>query len=211
MLIEIAHPAGALPAADRDLLVRRILDVTLDPNHAPEETMRRARAMTHVTFRELHDWRTGDGPLDPDAAPPLLVTVTVPAAWREETARHLTGVVRAAVNRLDTTHGRQRRGGHLWVNVLGVPDGSIGLNGKASTADDVLAYLTEDYRAARAAGTAEPVPDGMLVDPVCGMLVRPGKAAITLDHDGATVGFCALGCRDAYARMHELEVGSITI
>lgn len=206
MLFEVAHPAGAFTAEDRDLLVRRIFDVALDDDHAPEETMRRARAMWHIGFRELHGWRTGDGPPAPDAAPPVIVTITVPEAWRAEVSRHMIGLVRAAVKRLDTTRGWARRDGDLWVNVLGVPDGSIGVDGKASTAEDVVVAMTEDYRAARAAGTAAPVPEGTLVDPMCGMLVRPGKGAITLDHDGATVGFCALGCRDAYVRMHDLEV-----
>jgi putative ABC transport system ATP-binding protein len=41
-------------------------------------------------------------------------------------------------------------------------------------------------------------------DPVCGMLVEPERA-VTLEAAGATLFFCAAGCRDEYAREH-LEV-----
>lgn len=207
ILIEIAHPAGAFTEQDRDLLAGRVRDALLAVEHAPEETMRRARAMTHVAFRELHGWHTGDGPLAPGSTPPVLLTITVPEAWRAEISRHAISVLRAAVHRLDRVRGWKRRGGDLWVTVHGVPDGSIGLNGKASTADDVLAYMTEEFRAAQAAGHAQPIPAGMLLDPICGMLVRPGRGSITLDHGGNTVGFCSLGCRDAYAGEHGLGVG----
>jgi len=131
ILVEIAHPAGAFTAQDRDGLAGRVRDAFLTGERAPEETMRRARAMTHIAFCELHGWHTGDGPLDPDAVPPVIVTVTVPETWRAETSRHMISVVRSAVHRLDSTRGWERRGGDLWVTVKGVLDGSIGLNGKA--------------------------------------------------------------------------------
>jgi YHS domain-containing protein len=85
----------------------------------------------------------------------------------------------------------------VWINVVGVADGSIGLNGKATTAAGVVNYMTEEYRAAPRVPVE--VPDGVVIDPICGMRVRLGPRAITLDHDGTTVGFCATGCRDAYA------------
>lgn len=135
------------------------------------------------------------------------MTITVPEAWRDEVARHTIGTVRAAVRYLDAVRGRVRSSGSLWVNVHGVPDGNIGLDGKSSTADDVLAAMTADYRAAQEAGTVSSAPDGMLVDPVCGMFVRPGEGAVTLERDGATVGFCAYACRDAYARSHRIDIG----
>lgn len=61
ILVEIAHPAGMVTDEDRDLVAWRILDVLLDASHAPEETMRSARAMTHLAFRELEGWHTGNG------------------------------------------------------------------------------------------------------------------------------------------------------
>ena len=86
----------------------------------------------------------------------------------------------------------------MWVNVVGIADGSIGLNGKATTAAGVVNYMTEEYRAAAHAETD--LPYGVVIDPICGMQVRLGPSAITLDHDGTTIGFCAAGCRDAYAQ-----------
>lgn len=204
ILIEISHPAGCLTEADHQAIVDKIRSVALTDDHAPPETMRRARQMTHLSFRELTDWHTGDGPADPASAPPVIASVTVPQAWQEEVERPMIGMVRAAIRRVDTEHGWTRDPGSLWVIVHGVPDGSIGMDGKSSTADDVLHALTADYQAAVRAGREEPVPDGRLVDPMCGMLVRRGPRAITIEHKGETIGFCALGCRDAYVRQHSL-------
>lgn len=204
-LIEIAHPVGALDEQGRELLADRILDPLLGSGHAPEETMARAVLATHVAFRELHTWRTGAGAPDPAAAPPMIVTITVAEQWRDaEFARHMIGIVRAAVNKLDRDNGWERGLGSLWVRVDGVPDGCIGLDGKAVTAAGILDFLTEVYRQATADGVATPVPDGKLLDPICGMLVTDTPSAITVVHDGTRVGFCADACRDAYVREHEL-------
>jgi YHS domain-containing protein len=48
----------------------------------------------------------------------------------------------------------------------------------------------------------EGLPDGGVIDPVCGMRVHLGPHAITLQHDGRTIGFCATGCREVYAADH---------
>src|SRR5690606_32165631 len=101
--------------------------------------------------------------------------------------------------------GWQRPVGALWINLAGVVDGGIGLDGKQATADDVLAVLTEEFRAGHDAGEVD-LPDGVVVDPMCGMRVKLDTTAITLAHDGATLGFCARGCRDAYARRQGIPV-----
>ncbi|WP_031465050.1 hypothetical protein [Sciscionella sediminilitoris] len=204
-LIEIAYPAGALTETERDTIAASITELITAAEQAPEATMRRARRMTHIAFRELHGWHTGDGPVHPGAAPPVLASITVPEAWRAETARHTMGAVRSAITGVDRVRGWTREGGDLWINVFGVAEGSIGLNGKAADADAVLAYMTEEFRALAESGELGPVPDGKLLDPVCGMLVHHGKGTILLDHDGVTLGFCAQSCRDAYAREHGLS------
>ena len=130
----------------------------------------------------------------------MIITLTVPEAWREEAARTFIGFVRTAVRRLDDDRGWQRERASLWVRVDGVPDGSIGLDGRPATADDVLDFLTEEFREALANGTAATPPDGKLIDPICGMTVRDGKGAVILEHRGDRWGFCSLGCRDAYVR-----------
>lgn len=60
--------------------------------------------------------------------------------------------------------------------------------------------MTEEYRSATP--ESSDLPDGMVLDPICGMRVRLGPRPITLDHDGTTVGFCWTGCRSAYAQAH---------
>jgi hypothetical protein len=205
-LIEIAAPRDALSETDRRDLAGAICEVLVGDQHSvPEETLRRARAMTHVSFRENDGWTTGDGPWTPGQAPPLIATFTVPEAWRAEMSRTAIGAVRRAVNRLDRAHGWQRPHGHLWVNVVGVADASIGMDGRPATADDVVGSMTEEFRARSEPDGAE-LPEGVAIDPMCGMRVRLGPSAITLDHDGETKAFCAAACRAAYARQHGLPV-----
>lgn len=205
-LIEIAHPRDALTDDDRRALAGDVCDVLVGAQDGvAEETMRRARAMTHVGFRELDSWTTGDGPWNPGEAPPLWVTFTVPEAWRSEMSRTAIGAVRRGVRRLDDTHDWKRSMGSLWINVVGILDGSIGMDGKPGTADEVVAHMTEEFRAGFDPDDAE-VAEGIVIDPMCGMHVRLGRDAIVLEHDGRTVGFCAVACRKAYAREHGLPV-----
>jgi YHS domain-containing protein/phenylpyruvate tautomerase PptA (4-oxalocrotonate tautomerase family) len=207
-LVEIRCPTGALDAEDRarlaaDITAGLVGDAVED--EVPAETLGRARAMTHLGFRELDGWTTGDGPWRPDTPPPLWLTMTVPETWRDEISRHLTGWLRRAVRRLDARHGWERPIGGLWINITGVHDGSIGLDGKASTADDVVAVMSEEFRARYDAGEVD-LPDGVVIDPMCGMRVTLGPRAVTLEHDGTTWGFCAQSCRDAYARREGVPV-----
>lgn len=202
-LIEIRHPAGSLSPDDQAAMAAEIVTgLTGDTGDdtVPESTLRRARAMTHVAFTEHSGWHTGDGSWGaPRDVPPLWITVTVPEAWRDEMARHEMGWLRRAVRRVDADHGWQRPDGWLWITMIGVADGSIGLNGKASTADQVVAELSREFRADLDAGKID-VPEGMLLDPMCGMLVKDTPRAITLEHDGTRYGFCAHSCRDAFVR-----------
>lgn len=201
-LIEIRCPVGALDGEDRAGLAGDITAGLVGdeiPVEVPEETMWRARAMTHVGFLALNGWTTGDGPWQPGVTPPLWITMTVPDRWRDETARHAIGWLRRAVRRLDARHGWERSVGDLWINLVGIADGSIGLDGRPATADDVLATMTAEFRARTDAGDVD-LPDGTVIDPICGMRVKLGKGAITVEDDGVTVGFCAQACRDAYVR-----------
>lgn len=204
-LIEITHPAGALDDASRAEVAEQIVTGLFGMEQIPPETLRRARRMSHVLFHEAIGWATGDGQLPAQAPPPYLVTITVPEAWRDEMSRHGIGVVRSALLRQDARRSLTRDGGDVWINVVGIADGSIGLNGKPTTAAGVVNYMTEEYRAA--SRTTTDLPDGVVIDPICGMRVRLGRDAITLDHDGTTVGFCAIGCRDAYAENEGIAVG----
>ena len=95
---------------------------------------------------------------------------------------------------------RSRAVGH-WV------PGSLGLEGRPATGDDVPAFLTEEFRAEEfravwESDTSPPVPEGRLSDPICGMTVVDGKNSLVMEDDGRRLGFCSQGCRDAYAREH---------
>jgi YHS domain-containing protein len=205
-LIEIACPRGALTDDDRKELAGDICQLLVGAEEGvAAETMRRARAMTHVGFRELDGWTTGDGPWAAGDVPPLWITLTVPEAWRAEMSRTAIGTVRRGVRRLDASHGWQRPEGHLWINVVGIADGSIGMDGRPGTADEVVGRMTAEYQAQDDAANAD-LPEGVTVDPMCGMHVRLGRGAVTLEHEGRTMGFCAKSCRAAYARRHGLPV-----
>lgn len=207
-LIEIRYPRQALPEEDRRMLATEITN-SIAGGHgdavAPEETMRRARRMMHVAFVAVDDWHDGDGPWRV-GAPPLWMTLTVPESWRSEISSTMDDMLRRAVRTVDARHEWVRTGPDLWINVVGIEDGSIGLDGKASTADDLVAYMTEEFRAKGSDGAN--VPDGFVIDPMCGMFVKLGPRAITLEHEGATLGFCAEACRATYARREGISLAS---
>jgi YHS domain-containing protein len=206
ILVEVVVPQGRLDDGDRDRLATDITGGLLKASGAPEATMSRARAVTHVWFHETCSWHTGNGPVPGDGPPPVVANVSAPEAWREEMSPVVIGVIRAALGRLDARHGWTRAGGDVWVNLRGVADGSIGLDGRPATAADVVEYVTEEYRASGESASAADLPAGMLLDPVCGMRVRAGATALVLDHEGRVHGFCSRGCREVYAAEHGLEI-----
>jgi YHS domain-containing protein len=199
-LIEIACPAGSIDDDQRRLIAADIVANFLVEPTAPAEAIERAGRATHVWFQEARAWTTGSGPYEIGAAIPFVVTISVPEAWREELTRHAMGAVRVALIRHvppglladDTT----------WINVVGVMDGSIGMNGRPTTSTDIVRHLTQGIQPPEAAG----LPDGVVIDPVCGMQVHLGRSAITLESDGRTIGFCATGCRRVYAQDHDIQL-----
>ncbi len=50
----------------------------------------------------------------------------------------------------------------------------------------------------------------MATDPVCGMQVDPDEAAGTSEHNGETVYFCSLGCKQQFDATPERYVGQQT-
>ncbi len=47
-------------------------------------------------------------------------------------------------------------------------------------------------------GANQRLPDGKVIDPVCGMTIDPETAAARLEIGGKTVFFCSVACRDAF-------------
>ncbi|GAA4244988.1 hypothetical protein GCM10022255_010350 [Dactylosporangium darangshiense] len=196
-LIEIACPEGTLDETQRREVAGAVIANLLVEPDAPAEAVERAGRITHVWFREGRTWTTGGS----GAAAPFVVTVTVPEAWREELSRRAMGAVRAALTR----HAGAATGGEdpaVWINVVGVHEGSIGMNGKPSMSTDIVRYLTRGVEPSAPAD----LPDGVVIDPVCGMRVRLGPQAHTLVHDGRTIGFCATGCLAVYAQDHDIDL-----
>lgn len=201
-LIEIAHPADAVDPVEQAAIAQDISRRMMDQKAAPAETLQWARRMLHIRFQEASTWCTGDGPLKDGEPPPLLVTITIPEAWREEFSKGVTPLVRAALAAFDARHGFVRAGGDVWINVIGIADGSIGLNGAVTDAVGVVNYMTKQYR--DAAPQDPTLPDGVAIDPICGMRVQLGPRAVTLRHGEKVVAFCSTGCRAAYAEQHKL-------
>ncbi|KHL10561.1 hypothetical protein CLV56_1969 [Mumia flava] len=222
ILIDIRCPADGLDSTDRTALADDVVAGLVGDQMSedvPDETLARARAMTHVVFGSVEGWTTGHGRWHSDSqstdsqgtAAPLWITVTVPETWRDEIAPSLIGWVRRAVRHLDERQGRERSVGDLWINVTGIVDGSIGLDGRPATADDVVAVMSEPFHARRDTDDVD-LPEGTVIDPMCGMRVRLGPRAITLESDGATLGFCARSCRDAYVRREDaMSAGGSTV
>lgn len=203
-LIEIAHPAGAVDHSTQAMIAKDISRHMMNPKAAPAETLERARRMLHIRFHEASAWCTGDGPLKNGDPPPFLITITIPEAWREEFSSGGISAIRAAIAKFDAQRGFMRAATDLWINVVGIADGSIGFNGSAMDAIGVVNYMTDQYRAT--APEDPTLPDGVVIDPNCGMHVRLGPRAITLQHGAKVLGFCSTGCRAAYADQHQLTV-----
>lgn len=52
-------------------------------------------------------------------------------------------------------------------------------------------------------GNAHYLPDGFAIDPVCGMLVDPGRTPHVSSRDGVDVYFCRSHCRRLFEQNHE--------
>ena len=198
-LVDITYPPGVLAEEARAAIAEQVATGLLGgpAGGGAEATMRRARSMTHVVFHSAESWTTGDGPPPAAHPPPYLVTITVPDAWRRDISEHAIRAVHDALLAHDPIGEPARPGGDVWINVVGVRDGSIGLGGRACSAEDVVMFMTDEHRA-----NPEPVdlPAGVVADPICGMHVTIDDDAITLTHNGETLGFCSKGCRSAYTR-----------
>jgi YHS domain-containing protein len=202
-LIEVICPEATLDDAQRQTIADAIISNLLVEPDAPAQAIERAGHITHVWFHEARTWTTGAGPYQHNAPTPFVVTITVPEAWRDELSRRAIGAVRAALTRHTTAALNEEAA--VWINVVGIHDGSIGMNGKPSTSTDIVRYLTHDIEPP----TPRDLPEGVVIDPVCGMRVHLGAHARTLSHNGQTIGFCAAGCQAVYAQDHNIAINSL--
>ncbi len=203
-LIEITCPEGALHETQRQTVADAIISNLLVEPDAPAQAIERAGHTTHVWFHEARSWTTGTGPYQHSTPTPFVVTITVPDVWREELSRRAIGAVRTALTRHAPTAALNEDAA-VWINVVGVHDGSIGMNGKPSTSTDIVRYLTHNIERPN----PQDLPDGVVIDPICGMRVHLGPHTLTLTHNGQIIGFCAAGCRAVYGENHNIPIEAL--
>jgi YHS domain-containing protein len=123
--------------------------------------------------------------------------VTVPGSWLgNEFGDHVIPVVTDAIASFEDDPGRLRREPHCVVQLVGLREHAVGTLGHATTSTEITRLMTENYRGS---GEDRDVPEGSVIDPVCGMIVELAAAKFTLTHEGTTYGFCAPSCRKVFA------------
>lgn len=145
-------------------------------------------SLSHVVVREEDVWIAGGNLLDGSQDPWYVVNVIV-GLWGKEMSEHLISRITAE---LAEAEGRPEP--RAVVNVISLPEGGYGLRGRVRRSSDFLALIEEAKT-----GSAAHVPDGMVVDPVCGATV-PLEEAVILERDGQRYGFCCTHCRGHFVR-----------
>ncbi|WP_049579577.1 hypothetical protein [Streptomyces sp. SBT349] len=220
ILIEVLTAAGALEEEGRRRLGGRLIDAFMQGDtvdevpaaHHAGEVAESARALTQVLFHQPATWVLGGrGPADPADPPRYVVRISLPAPWRKdvsaEAIERLTGAVAAFEAEEGRSADRVLCEPHAWVQLLGVPEGSMGMLGRPFGSVDLIDHLTRPHRRAigEAAATAD-LPEGHVLDPVCGMVVDLAATDLTLELDGTVHGFCHGQCRRVFADEHGVTV-----
>ncbi|MEU9207758.1 YHS domain-containing protein [Streptomyces sp. NPDC048415] len=211
ILIELLTPPGVLAAGQRERLARRMIELLMtsdrpDASHAPE-VIDSAQALTQVLVHEPATWVVGGKqPVNPADPPRYLVRVTAPAAWRKDMSAHAVDRLTQALVEAETEAGRDperlRHDPHAWIHVIGVSEGSLGTMGRPMGSLDLLQHLTDPHRDTIARMSAETLPPGKVIDPVCGMTVDLGTTDLILEYEGTLYGFCNGQCRRIFADEH---------
>lgn len=204
MIVEVITPEGTLTAARRRMLGTRLVTDVMQAgsSEAPDTVIDAGRSLCHVLFRETDDWYVAGRRLGPDAPPPYFIRVTVPEGWRAEMAAHLITAFTKVLADLDENPERLYEQPSSWIHVTGLPDGAMGTMGRAQSANDLVRIITKAHR--EAPRSAEDLPPGSGLDPVCGMTVPFDHAAATAEHDGTRYAFCSKGCHEVFREDHEL-------
>jgi YHS domain-containing protein len=199
LLIELFAPKGALGAEQRRRIPERLIDAISEAG-APAEIIEAWRALTHVVVHEPSEWVVGGRALEPGEPPRYIVRVSVPGAWRKDMSAHAIARLTQALAEEDPHPQRLYQEPLVWVQIVGVAEGSYGAFGKVMRSTDIVKMITKPYREASAGRipTEEPAP-GTAIDPICGMTVALTDAAITLEYAGTTYAFCSSGCRSVFA------------
>ncbi|KAB8182538.1 YHS domain-containing protein [Microbispora catharanthi] len=194
LFVELLVPKGMFDEWERRVLAgrltaRRLLSPVDGTTPAADPgVMDLFDSLSHVVVREEEVWIAGGNLLDGSQDPWYVVNVIV-GLWGKEMSEHLISRITAE---LAEAEGRPEP--RVVVNVISLPEGGYGLRGRVRRSSDFLALIEEAKT-----GSAAHVPDGMVVDPVCGATV-PLEEAVILERDGQTYGFCCPHCRGHFVR-----------
>ncbi|WP_017591662.1 YHS domain-containing protein [Nocardiopsis potens] len=204
--IEVFIPKGALDPERRRLLMQRLgsIDELLlgEPMHPEAE--RTMRSCYQAVLHEQEIWTVG-GDLWSEGDPPrYVVRLQVPGSWRKEMAEHLIPIFLRVIGEIDGDPEGVAWEPRALVNVVGVPEGSVGVFGGPMRSEDLGLRIGRSFREVRRRGETEPGPrPGAVYDPMCGMTIELATAEFTLEHGGEVYGFCCDPCRTAFRK--ELE------
>ncbi|WP_106399776.1 hypothetical protein [Actinocorallia populi] len=203
LFIEVFAPRGVLGAEGRELLATRLveLDDGVDRGeYHPESVEENSRAYTQVVVHEPLTWLAGDRAVGVDWPRRYVVRARIPAPWVKQVAgelierydRIVAGTVREVLG-LDAEP-------QVWVEVHGVREGALGLDGRAMGAEAIGRLFTGSWRESVRGEGPVPGPEPDTVHcPVCSMVVKLDDSAITLVHEGDVYGYCTKHCRRAHA------------
>jgi YHS domain-containing protein len=207
MFIELFAPKGALSEEQRRRLGEQLIEV-MSEESAPAAVIEAWRGICQVVIHEPDTWIVGGRPVDPAEPPRYVVRVSVPGSWRKDMSAEVISRFTRVLAEADADPQRLYQEPHVWVHVVGVPEGSCGAFGRAMRSTDIVKLITKPYREApkgnfpireRAPGTA--------IDPICGMAVPLTNTAITLELGGTTYAFCSPGCRAVFAEEQRIRLG----
>jgi YHS domain-containing protein len=206
MTVEVFATGRAMTADEEHELADGLLRALTTEESAPDVVLDAARELTHVLVGQPSTWATGGAP--PDTAPRYLVRLTVPAAWSNDPqfAGHVVPLVTDAVAATEPDPARLGREPHCVVQIVGLREHAMGMLGRPVTSTEVTRFMTRGFRAS---GEAPDVPDGVAVDPVCGMRVEWATARFTLTRDGVDYAFCAPTCRKVFAEDHAAAIPEV--
>ncbi|KIH96795.1 hypothetical protein LP52_22970 [Streptomonospora alba] len=129
-----------------------------------------------------------------------VVRVRIPSPWVKEVAAEFveryTRIVADTVRELLGAEAAPQ----VWVEVHGVREGTLGLDGQVMGAEAIAQLFTGSWReSVRGRGPVPGPEPGTVHCPVCSMVVRLHDSAIILEHEGNLYGYCSKHCRRAHA------------
>lgn len=199
IFVELFAPAGTLtPRQRRRIGEELVTAVVPEQEGAPPESVESARAFTQVVVHEPEMWIAGGNPPAPAEASRYLVRVSLPGSWRKEIAPIIIPAITDVLARAEADSARLYDEPRAWVQVVGIAEGSYGLFGRVMGSTDIVRTITESYRRGAGSGRAEDIPQGMALDPVCGMVVSLTDAAGVVQDGDVTYAFCGSACHAVY-------------